>query len=647
MTDMDSAIAVVCPTCSGRIQIKNRLLLGQIVPCPRCHGLVLLNPDQDQVRVDVDDPVDSQIETREAISSPTVVPPPPLTNHLGSGPPAKLNVSWEPVETRRKRQLLLVATLGGFGLLAASLIFGGFVWSSLGSSAARPQIQALEPIVMPTAEEPSSMLPQIEPSSAEGEPSIPSGNDESTSKDVENAQLISPEHSLPEGTPAHSLTPPNTDSGMSRDLVDPAKQKTPSSATPEIAELPEELRQFVPFLQNDLPDLGPNVSLPAPPTATELQLQLSLPTPRNDALHPPPAETANIAARLDRRLIGFKAKGVSLAELANSFGQLAGVPIWFDQAKLDAVGIDIAKPIDIRVDGKTIGEALGEAAKVAGCQVAEEPTGFVCIRVSDDAIRQSIAPAIAIDDLQVDNRFIDSMLRKLLPTAERSADEEPPPALFQIDETASRITFGPQASIGHQWLAAVCLEAIRLSRDISPRMSESATSRWLHRDVLHQPQTPDDGPVIIESDFSLTLQEWFIRLAKQRHSVTIVQWPATWQHGLTATEDFLPFTRGATFSQFSEQLLQKYDLQIYQDGPEIWWIGPKQAFQERIAVVTVKLDPKLVARGDEVLVAIGKSLQIPNTELPAVIDPTSGHLILRMPRGVANEVTMSLDSLTQ
>lgn len=69
---------VVCTTCQSRIKVRNPNLVGQIVPCPKCSSMVLIENNNRIVLSPLGDAANSQTETKEAIG--------PLPNTAESDP---------------------------------------------------------------------------------------------------------------------------------------------------------------------------------------------------------------------------------------------------------------------------------------------------------------------------------------------------------------------------------------------------------------------------------------------------------------------------------------------------------------------------------------------------------------------------------
>lgn len=58
---------VVCTTCQSRIKVRNPNLIGQIVPCPKCSSMVLIENNNRIVLSPQGDAANSQTETKEAL----------------------------------------------------------------------------------------------------------------------------------------------------------------------------------------------------------------------------------------------------------------------------------------------------------------------------------------------------------------------------------------------------------------------------------------------------------------------------------------------------------------------------------------------------------------------------------------------------
>lgn len=148
------AFSISCTTCGRRLRVRDPELIGQILACPKCHGMVLITPpaevreepDQQQLALG-DGAVDSQAVTSEGIetrlpespaasgppgaiweSDPSAVPPivpaasgtSPATEPLPHGHP----VQWQSESSARARQIAGIVLLGLVCLVSAIGIFG-------------------------------------------------------------------------------------------------------------------------------------------------------------------------------------------------------------------------------------------------------------------------------------------------------------------------------------------------------------------------------------------------------------------------------------------------------------------------------------------------------------------------------------------
>lgn len=61
---------IVCTTCQSRIKVRNSSLIGQIVPCPKCAGMVLVENPSKIIVNPVGTPANSQTVTKESLAPP-------------------------------------------------------------------------------------------------------------------------------------------------------------------------------------------------------------------------------------------------------------------------------------------------------------------------------------------------------------------------------------------------------------------------------------------------------------------------------------------------------------------------------------------------------------------------------------------------
>ncbi len=687
---MDQTVTVKCPTCAGQIRVKDASLLGQIVHCPRCKGLVLLQIDADQdaeqLRVAVNDPVDSQVETRDAIQAELPpIPNPAVDAAAGPAVPPPItppNAVWESAHTKRSRQILLVGVLGGAGLLAACIVFYLFVRSytngtTVAAANAGQNAPAGQNAVGPAANDPADADPTVtEPEvPANAENPGPQQTPQQEQPPAQQSELptepalnpsANPATQIRRPVPCHwsrqprtqpprrtSLTRPiptshRTRPHRSHPARNPNKRFTRSRSSgakddeAPVLDLPPELKQFIPML-GSVPT-APDAQLPVPPTAEELRVQLNLPPAPDSRLHPPPAKTVEVAPRLARKINGIQTNADSLVDIMDSLSQLTGVPIWFDLATLDIAGVDLQKPIALSILTPTpLADVINQAAAAANCECVEEPPGFLCVRAPLENLGKRLAPAFDIADFGDDDEFAAQVAEQLswIPGQPDTGD-----AAFKFDPQTKTLLPDAKLPIQRTWYAALSLDALRLARQLPPKLPPASTGRWLFRGAPPAPQPPADAAVQGSFDFAVPLARWARRLANTQHALPVVEWPAVWQHGLTSSKELLPNLQGATQAHVFNQLLKPYDLRVYQDGPQQIWIGPADAFESRVAVCAIQLPPHLVQNPKLVTDAIGKALQIDTDSLPAMIDPKSGNLILRQTRQLTSQIVESLAKAT-
>lgn len=61
---------IVCTTCQSRIKVRNSSLVGQIVPCPKCAGMVLVENPSKIIVNPIGTPANSQTVTKESLAPP-------------------------------------------------------------------------------------------------------------------------------------------------------------------------------------------------------------------------------------------------------------------------------------------------------------------------------------------------------------------------------------------------------------------------------------------------------------------------------------------------------------------------------------------------------------------------------------------------
>lgn len=253
------SFAISCTTCGSRLRVRDASLIGQILACPKCQGMVLIAPPEDAqtspnagggsdaggdvARLAIGDAaVDSEAVTRTGIqpqitetaaipprtglweNSPESLPP---RNESESSPPDALPVSWQSEGSARARQIGAVVLLAAVGLISAAAIFG-FVVRRWYASRTSPEVVSAAPA---TADPPAA-------ATASG----PAPPDTSQTPDASN-RAISPEGD--DASTGPDALAPQTDAeqgdiAVEETTTDPLRADEPAEAADSLRPAPAE-----------------------------------------------------------------------------------------------------------------------------------------------------------------------------------------------------------------------------------------------------------------------------------------------------------------------------------------------------------------------------------------------------------------------
>lgn len=315
-----------CTTCHAKLVVKNEELIGQILACPKCGGMVLVErPSEDQTFELPPEPVEAEASR--------YVQFPDLLAETESGfinkeqlqelaPPEPTPVL---TDTELKTRKILLGILAGLAVLL--VLAGGILVTWSGRSPSKSD----KPIAESRAADP-----------------VPAP--EKTPKEV-SAPVKEPADEMPQ--------PPVEEQADS-----PAEEKSPVSEpkTPDSAELSAE-----PMVQNDpLEEESPpepeNGSGDTPLDSGRLrsagdllaELEKKLPGLVESGTLP----EIDITERLEQPISDFKLDRIPLIIVLRTLSRLTEIPMTLDIDEFPCRGIRIDEPVSADFQGKTIGRIL-------------------------------------------------------------------------------------------------------------------------------------------------------------------------------------------------------------------------------------------------------------------------------------------------
>lgn len=402
--------SVICTTCQSRLKVRDRAAIGQILACPKCQGMVLVQPPAgwtdpgesatEQATSSTPVPVSessiniaaasttaiaaSTFDDAAALFSPAEPAPPPATvsppvetvadaspaaPHLSGAPtPVPLddalapNTDWTSPQTQRLKQWVLLGgalTTGAVVLITA----GVYAVSALTAPAAPPAIAQANNTPEPIEEQPASPIhdpddkpaPPVEPE--QPPPMTESEADPLPTPPVPPIAPRDPVENPPAApkppTPANDNTPPEL-------AGDPQAESPKPLNTFNVDKTLEQFGSLIEAQPFETQPAGDALKVPeasseddAASSAAEEYIEEPLPRPA--------ARNVDVARRLEDRLEGLELTDVALADFLNFVTDLTLVPITLDPTALPAIRCSPETPLKANLKQTTVAEALAQA----------------------------------------------------------------------------------------------------------------------------------------------------------------------------------------------------------------------------------------------------------------------------------------------
>lgn len=500
--------SIVCTTCKSRLKVRSTAAVGQVIPCPKCGGMVLIKLPEEAVPAEVANAATKPVEQQGAPSNPhntkefddveailagkapvpATTPPrnerpagpsepktsgnqrqaEPVKGAVAGGPsraaaeerpaPAPLGTddSPPPAQPRRYAAWLAASILAGIFLAVAVVVVSGWLLRDGGSKVAAKPVQDQSPVE------------QVPASSA-----APSAAEKSATNQTPKAEAVAKR-----SEPAKSATPPVEDKPQAEakspaPMPQPAPDEDPlkiagpvkpPAAAPQKATpaADDPLGKFADVLNG-----GNDNPLPAAEAAPALPEKPMAEPPPDVAARPalprPPPRIVNVKARLDDPLPGIDVPGVPLADFLADLSSLSTIPITLQPEGLAVVEVSPETPVSLKLENTTVGKALAEALRPMHLEFA----------VVEDQMVVSLGGklndrSLAVDDLtgkseQQAQQLADLTTALVDPDAWKEGDDEGAGLTPGIDQFAVRASDQTYAAALH------FLEKLRVARGLSPR----------------------------------------------------------------------------------------------------------------------------------------------------------------------------------
>lgn len=374
--------SVICTTCQSKLKVRDRAIIGQILACPKCQGMVLVAPPEGWV-----DPGAPVAPVPVATPAPTTTARPTPASHSSSNfedaaalfekptgvgaPPVQAAAAnaaedaaeptssaippqqpWLSPQTQAMRRWVLV---GGLAMIGAVGLIGALVWALRGGEQT-PMAAADTPAVVQEA-----------PADEEPSPDEPPPESESTT----------------EPAPAEPAAEPTPDPAPMPEKPEPAAEPVP----PEVAEAPKPstdppttnesetpkplntfsventLQQFGSLIENRAPSVAPGEAMPDAPEPLPDITDPPVLASDDEPLARPEMRKIDVPRRLADPLEAFEMSEVPLADFLQLLTDLTALPITLDPTALPAIKTSPEARVKVQLKATTVGDVLTAALK--------------------------------------------------------------------------------------------------------------------------------------------------------------------------------------------------------------------------------------------------------------------------------------------
>ena len=589
-------------------------------------------------------------------------PPAGIPSELVTDENALTPLNFQSDRTRRTRQIVLVAMLSVSLLIVAGLLFRQFVRSQAETDAktpTRPAAQASE-----TNEQALSSLenqpPEVEPSEASN---LPANKEtfnvvEAKAKDVEESPaLANPADTMNRDAggvqPEPPLIPTDDDAQKQQDaaafvrdvIPQPLLRSTNAQAPdptpkPAMEDLPESLKQFMPFLLQEDPQ--PEPTLAPLQTIDDIEIdgaeeeasELGIKAPRK--INP----RSDLAMR-----IAMRSEAATLPHLTLTFSQITNIPIQIDWVSFDLAGVPVESPF--RVSGKTrpIGTWIDESAMKLGAEVQTLQT-MLLITLTEEAFASKRDVLLDLSEL-ADPPSAKTVIEQFMNPPESSMiDHEVLPVIDKIegdqDDVLSnrRVTLKKTPAMTERQrdqLRILATEMLRRMRGAPGKLSDQIIHRWGQvrpgDSTEWKPLT--GGKNSLTFDYPIAAAGVFQRLAKANQSWCFVNWNDANRRGLRPARLVLP-TKTSSAQEIFTDILKPHLLQIRLVDETHWWIGSGSNYDRLpVLIQSEKLGEHRATFQTQINQIISDAdLQ----SFRSVYDPVSDQMLMMVPRYIARQL---------
>jgi hypothetical protein len=558
------SFAIACTTCQTQLRVRDRSAIGQILTCPKCGSMVLVEAPADLVASGsiappplprtngaapqetgggvetrlsdtVDDPTLYGITAGETVSSaiaPTAaVPVPPPVEFASDTEKEDAAVAEELQSIEavpwRRWFWMSVAAIAGVGL--AVLLFG---WASRGQQPVEdPKAIAKRPDVGPAVDlskqeplpkvAPETGKIDVSPATPDAPPAAPAGDQPADPRPADPPVPATPvsEPAAPDAAPPAKPVSPPSESKDSPPGLTSAPEVGAADRLAATASLREALRSFGSML--DEPQAGADMSSGAGSSIRRPGLR-----PRSNLPRPVPLNI-DVDARLKDPVQQINFTNIPLVDFLAFVSDYSTIPISLDPDVLPWLGISAESPITVEQTGTAVGDMLAAAlaGQKLGYTIVDNQLLVTRIAAEGVPVREvtfDLRDVAGADAAQVQQ--VEQLIRALI--APESWDTAGGTGTIRVQNQALLVRH--EETVLYQVLG-FC-EKLRVARGLAPRSKLDPKLFQLTPRTERFASRPP-SPVSLKSPRPERFSAFVRRLAKESNTQLLIDWRGAAQLG--------------------------------------------------------------------------------------------------------------------
>jgi hypothetical protein len=512
----------------------------------------------------------------------------PYRSEVASRPSSNDRV-WQSQSVAKKRQLLLVATIGILSTVLAGLGFLGFLRSMAKPIAKEDQNKteqkAETPALKETADPPllEPTLPTDGTSTTEPSAITPSPDDKTDSPEPATPNITEPPKTVLSPTETPITEPPTTPNTNS-----PSSEKEPTTDS-NLSQMEMDKKLSDLFGPTGFGELLSTSTTMAESgfgkklTPQDLDID-DLSETKQLLYHPAPKvlplwNEAIEAQKIER----IKFQDMSLATCMDFFSRATAVGITIDWESIRATGLDEKISLSCDLQKKTLKEILIEILDRQGLGIEVED-GFPIVRPKTT----ETPPELATFDLSdiVPNGSEQKLAEQLVMLWELEA---------KCEASGGKIIWKPMATNVD---VARLRSTIQLFADSTTLKPDGERNQNTKKRLLFDPSEWKEGrsllsrkignSVVVPDKRSVT--ELMTIAFRDLDAELLIDWKSVWQHGLSPREEDNSVFRNRTLMQVSGKYLDEFALELVPIAKNSLWLTTESARRQQYIVVPVRCE---------------------------------------------------------